>query len=129
MEKLFSFGNSKKAYFITFMIFTLFSYLLLLGILSAIFNERSSDKKLFEFVYYMSKILTIKTIIINNHCSELLDNFDTSGKPITLPDTYRNYLKLVKNKNNCIENYRPCGILDTLWKCPLYRRIYSLPYK
>ena len=30
-----------------------------------------------------------------------------------MPITYRNLLRLVKNKNKCVENYRPCGILDT----------------
>jgi len=61
----------------------------------------------------MSKMLTIKAIIINNHRSELLDSFYNSGETTTLPVTYRNLLRLVKNKNECIENYRPCGILDT----------------
>jgi len=96
-----------------FVIFTLVSYLLLLGILSAVFNERYSEKDKFEFIYYMSKILTIKSIIIQSHYSELLDDFSESGEPTTLSSTYRNLLKLNKNKDECIENYRPCGILDT----------------
>ena len=108
-----SYYSSRKKNFIAYAILTLVSYLLLLGILSAVYNERYSEKDKFELIYYMSKILTIKNIIINNHYSELLDNFEFSGEPITSPNTYRNYLKLVKNKNNCIENYRPCGLLDT----------------
>ena len=72
-----------------------------------------SEKHKFEFIYYMSKILTLKSIIVNNHYSELLEYFSTSGEPYTLSSTYRNLLKLNKNKDECIENYRPCGILDT----------------
>ena len=96
-----------------FAIFTLVSYLLLLGILAAVCHEWSSEEDKFEFIYYMSKILTIKSIIIKSHYSELLDDFSPSGEPTSLSSTYRNLLKLNKNKNECIENYRPCGILDT----------------
>ena len=90
------------------------SYLLLLGILAAVIHEKPiSEKHEFEFIYYMSKILALKSIIVNNHYSELLEYFSTSGEPYTLSSIYRNLLKLNKNKDECIENYRPWWILDT----------------
>ena len=106
-------GYNQKCYGISFVLLSLLSYLLLLGILSAVYNERYSEEDKFEFIYYMSKILTLKSIIVNSHYSELLDGFSPSGEPYTLSSTYRNLLKLNKNKDECIENYKPCGILDT----------------
>ena len=86
-------GYNQKCYGISFVLLSLLSYLLLLGILSAVFNERYSEKDKFEFIYYMSKILTLKSIIVNNHYSELLDDFSPSGESSTLSSTYRNLLK------------------------------------
>ena len=106
-------GFNQKCCGISIAILSLLSYALLLGILAAVYNERYSEKDKFEFIYYMSKILTLKSIIVNNHYSELLDDFSPSGEPSTLSSTYRNLLKLNINKDECIENYKPCGILDT----------------
>jgi len=106
-------GFNQKCCGISIAILSLLSYALLLGILAAVYNERYSEKDKFEYIYYMSKILTLKSIIVNNHYSELLDDFSPSGEPSTLSSTYRNLLKLNINKDECIENYKPCGILDT----------------
>ena len=95
------------------LILKIISYCLLLGILTAIFNEKSTEKKKFKYIYYVSKILTIKSLIVNSHYSELLDYYSSSGTATTISTGYRNLLKLVKNKNECIANYKPCGILDT----------------
>ena len=78
------------------------SYIVLIAIFIAIFSSMSKEDDQFRYIYYMSKIITIKSIILNNHYSEILEGFTNSGKPITLPTTYRNLLKLVKNKNGCI---------------------------
>ena len=48
----------------------------------------------------MSKILTIKTITIENHYSEVI--LRNSDNPKTLSTSYRNLLKLIKNENGCI---------------------------
>ena len=90
----------------------LISYLLLIGICSAIANQHPTKKKNFEYVFYLSKILTVKSIVRNNHNSQILLIFSSSGEPSGLEVNYRNLLKLYKN-NKCEENYRPCGILDT----------------
>ena len=89
------------------------SNLLLIGILSAIINEKYPEKQKFKYVYHLSKILTVKTMIIENHNSEILDGFSDSGEAYGLSLTYKNFLKLIKNKK-CIENYKKCGILDTI---------------
>ena len=94
------------------LILRLISGISLLVLLSVIFHHSNSETYKFEYIYYMSKILTIKSIILNNHYSEVLDTF-SNGQPIGLSSGYKNYLKLVKNKNGCISNYKPCGILDT----------------
>ena len=91
-------------------IFNLIGILLLIGILSAIIHEGS---KKFEYVFNLSKILTVLSIVYNNHNLEILDGFQNSGEPFGIPSGYKNMLKLVKNKNSCIEGYKVCGILDT----------------
>ena len=95
------------------LILKIFSYSLLLGILAVIYNEKGSEANLFKYLYYVSKILTIKSIIVRSHYSELLDDYSPLGKATTVSLGYKTLLKLVKNKNECIDNYKPCGILDT----------------
>lgn len=46
-------------------ILMLISYLLLIGIFSAIANQHPTKKKNFEYVFYLSKILTVKSIVRN----------------------------------------------------------------
>ena len=121
--------NNEEKNFVIYIILAVISYSFLLGILIYVYLERNSENDKFELIYYLSKILTVKSIIVDNHCSELLGSFSPSGKPEALSYTYRNLLKLVKNNNECVENYRPCGILDTYGECSLYRRIYSLSNK
>lgn len=94
-----------------FVILLLISYAILIVLFGLI--GQYNDEAKFECIYYMSKMLTIKAIIVNNHRSELLDSFYNSDETTTLPMTYRNLLRLVKDKNECVTNYRPCGILDT----------------
>ena len=89
------------------------SDLLLLGILSAIIDTKCYEERKFKYVYDLSKILTVKAIVLESHYSEILDSFSPSGEAYGLPTTYKNYLKLVKN-NECVEYYKKCGILDTI---------------
>ena len=110
-----------------FLILNIVSYALLLGIFTTIYYVKSKEKDQFQYIYYMSKIMTIKSIIIENHYSEILVDFSNSGKPTTLSTTYRNLLKLVKNKNQCISGYRPCGILDTYGNVLCYDEFLDCP--
>ena len=109
-------STTKDSNGLTYLFFLLriFSYAILSGIFIAIYCSKSStEKQKFKYIYYLSKILTIKSIILDNHYSEILDGFTDSGDPLTVPNTYRNLLKLVKNANECKSGYKPCGILDT----------------
>ena len=83
-----------------FLILNIVSYALLLGIFTTIYYVKSKEKDQFQYIYYMSKIMTIKSIILENHYSEMLVDFSNSGKAITFSNTYRSLLKLVKDKND-----------------------------
>ena len=125
---IFSRSSSSSDEFIKpFLILNVVSYILLVGIFAAIFNAKSTEKDQFQYVYYMSKIMTVKSIILENHYSEILVDFSNSGEPITLSTTYRNFLKLVKNKNQCISGYKPCGILDTYGNVLCYDEFLDCP--
>ena len=114
--------------FIYFSFFLMFiSYGALLGILSAIISKSNlTEKAKFEDIYYASKILTIKNIVLTNHKSEVLLDFSPSGEPIGLTTSYKNLLKLAQNKK-CEENYRPCGILDTYGNLLCIDESFSCP--
>ena len=71
-----------------------------------------SENNKLNYVYYLSKILTVKTIVLRRYYSEILEHFSSSGEPHGLSLAYKNYLKLLKN-NECEEKYHPWGILDT----------------
>ena len=109
------------------MILGLISYLLLIGILGAVYHVKSTEDDKFNFIYDMSKILTVKSIVINNHYSELLESYSNTGEPVTLVSSYRNYLKLVKNKNSCVTGYKSCGILDTYGNVLCIDELYPCP--
>ena len=118
---------SSSVEFKEFLILNAISHALLLGILSAIYNAKSTEKDKFQYIYYMSKIMTIKSIILENHYSEMLVDFSNSGKAITFSNTYRSLLKLVKDKNGCITGYKPCGILDTYGNVLCFDELLDCP--
>ena len=134
-----SHSENEKATSLFSTILMLISYLLLIGILSAIIHQKSTEAKKFEEVFYLSKILTVKNMVINSHNSQILLRFSSSGEPSGLEVNYKNLLKLYKN-NKCEENYRPCGILDTygnllcideFFDCPINKMkvdLYSRTY-
>ena len=104
------------------------SHIILIGICITIYISKSStEKQKFQYIYYLSKILTIKNIILNNHYSEILNGFTNSGAQMTVPNTYRNLLKLVENKNECKTGYKPCGILDTYGNVLCIEEFFECP--
>jgi hypothetical protein len=96
----------------TIPVLIIITHISLIGILSVIIGAKFPEKKKFNYVYNLSKILTVKAMILESHNSEIIDSFSASGEAYGISLTYKNFLKLVKNKE-CIENYRKCGILDT----------------
>ena len=68
-----------------------------------------------EYIWFCSKILSIKKIIEKNNNNETLVFYGYSeGNKgyIVKPENYLEYLTLISN-NSCIENHQQCGILDT----------------
>ena len=99
---------------LVFSILLLVSQALLIGIFSLIINKSSfTENSKFEFIYYISKIISIKNLVANNHNSEIINDFTPSGEASGLTTSYKGYLKLI-DKDGCIQGYKPCGILDTL---------------
>ena len=108
-----SFEIRDKTKRIISLVLKILSYSLLLTILAVIYKEKGTEANLFKYLYSVSKILTIKSLIVSSHYSELLNDYSPSCKETTVSLGYKTLLKLVKNKNECINNYKPCGILDT----------------
>ena len=108
-----SFEIRDKTKRIISLVLKILSYSSLLTILAVIYKEKGTEANLFKYLYSVSKILTIKSLIVSSHYSELLNDYSPSGKETTVSLGYKTLLKLVKNKNECINNYKPCGILDT----------------
>ncbi len=52
-------------------------------------------------------------MILDNHNSEIINQFSATGEASGLTTNYKNLLKLSK-KNGCAQNYKPCGVLDTV---------------
>lgn len=119
------------------MILLLFSYLMLIGLMLALTFIRLSNNKNFDYLWFSSKILTIKNLIKINHNSKIFYTFSSANSIVGLSTNYINLLKLV-TENGCAENYRPCGILDTIgntlcideeYDCPINEMIVDLSSK
>ena len=82
----------------TAFILMILSYSLLAVILSLVSSERIRDNSNFEIVYICSKIITIKNMILNNHRSEIIYDFSSSGEASGLAMNYKNLLKLTGKK-------------------------------
>ena len=108
------------------------SFLLSFVMFCIIIANRKSNKKT---VYYLSKIATMKSIIYNNHQTNLFYYFESSGEIKYLSINYRKLLKLITKDGKCMEGYRKCGIMDTLgnilcidelFECPMNKIIIDL---
>lgn len=66
-----------------------------------------------EYVYYLSKIATMKNIVKINHNSQIFDHFNSDGELEGITTKYIKLLNLTTN-DGCKEGYKKCGILDTL---------------
>ena len=126
-----------KALFIISDILLLISYLLLTGLMITLAIIRLNINKNFDYLQFSSKILTIKNLINLNHNSKIFYSFSSANNIIGLSTNYNNLLKLVR-ENGCAENYKPCGILDTIgnilcideeYDCPINEMIVDLSSK
>ena len=113
-----------KCGFGIFLIMT--SILLSFTMFCIITDKRINKNKNKPIVYFMSKVLTIKNIVKNNHQSQLLYKYDTSGKIELLSADYQSLLKVI-TKDGCAEGYRQCGILDTIGNILCIDENYDCP--
>ena len=123
-----------KALFVLSIILLLAGYLAHIGLLLALGWLRLSQNSGFDYLWFCSKILTIKNLIKINHNSQIFYTFSSANSLVGLSTNYNNLLKLV-TENGCEEYYRPCGILDTLgnilcideeYDCPINEMIVDL---
>ena len=126
-----------RAIYISSIILLVTSSFILTGHMLALTFIRLTTNKEFDYLWFCSKILTIKNLINLNHNSKIFYTFPSPNLIEGLSTNYKNLLKLV-TKNGCIENYRPCGILDTLgntlcideeYECPINDMIVDLSSK
>ena len=66
-----------------------------------------------EFVFYLSKIATMKNIVKINHNSKIFDHFNSDGELVGITTKYNRLLELT-TKDGCKEGYKKCGVLDTI---------------
>ena len=86
------------------------SYLISL-IISFVVMANSVSKE--EYVYYLSKIATMKNIVKINHYSKIFDHFNSDGELEGITTKYHRLLNLT-TKDGCKKGYKKCGILDTI---------------
>ena len=66
----------------------------------------------YEYIWFCSKILTLKKMIKNNNKKDkVLTHYD-NGQKYTFHGKYLDFLKTI-SKGECISGYRKCGIIDT----------------
>ena len=92
------------------MIFVTLSYLISYIIAVVVVANRVSKE---EFVYYLSKIATIKNIVRINHNSKIFDHFNSDGELEGITTKYNKLLNLT-SKEGCKEGYKKCGVFDTI---------------
>ena len=106
-------------------------YLIAIVINSIIAGKRVSKEK---FVYYLSKIATMKNIVKINHNSKLFHHFNSDGNLEGITTKYHRLLSLIID-GKCKDGYKKCGILDTMgnilcidnnFDCPINKLIVDL---
>lgn len=104
---------SSVSCFSKFLIF--FSFLLFRSILLVILFTLFRESYKFEYVYFRCKIITIKTLVKRMSFNyQVYNTFLPNGSIVGLSTNYYILLNLTSQNENCPNNYRKCGILDTL---------------
>ena len=66
----------------------------------------------YEYVWFCSKILTVRKMIKNNNKKDKIFSHYYNGKEYTFVDHYLDFIKRV-SEGECLSGYKKCGILDT----------------
>ena len=81
----------------------------------------------FDFIWFCSKIFTIKNMVKEKSFTlQLFNNFTSDGEILGLETNYYLLLNLTTNKS-CPKNYRNCGILDTLGNILCVDKFFPCP--
>ena len=113
-------------------------FLCMFGITLAIIIKYYSGFSEYEYIWFCSKIKTIKKMV--NKIStrdQVFSNFQ-SGQEMYFTNHYVDYLERIKEDGTCKNNYKTCGILDTYGNkfclspatnCPINKMIFDLSTK
>ena len=91
----------------------------------------------YEYIWFCSKILTVRKMIKNNNKKDRIFFRYYNGEEYRFVDHYLDFLKRV-SKGECLSGYKKCGILDTYGNpfcvtqntnCPVNQMIYDLASK
>ena len=89
------------------------SNLLIFGILLALIIKYYYGFSEFKYIWFCSKILTVKKMITKNNNQDIVFSHYYNGDTYAFTKLhYLDYLERI-DKNGCLENYKKCGILDT----------------
>ena len=101
------------------------SYLLFL-VINILIVSKGNKLTDFEFLYYCSKLISVKKLVKNNHNNEIFQEIDSNENLVGIASNYKELLQLT-TKDGCIENYKQCGILDTVGNKLCIEEIYECP--
>ena len=89
----------------------------------------------YEYIWFCSKILTVKSIVNKTINSDLVFSHISNGESIYFNNHYIDYLGRIEEDGTCLKSYKKCGILDTYGNsfcmspndvCPINKIIYDL---
>jgi len=96
------------------LIFIISCFLCIFGITLAIIIKYYSGFSEYEYIWFCSKILTIKNMIYKiSSKDQVFSRFNNNRKENLPNDYYKDYLGRVEEDKRCSRNYKTCGILDT----------------
>ena len=113
-------------------------FLCMFGITLAIIIKYYSGFSEFEYIWFCSKILTIKKMVNKISTKDLTFSHFDNGEEMYFIYKYVDYLKRIKEDGTCQNNYKTCGILDTYGNkfcispssnCPINKMIIDLSTK
>lgn len=94
------------------LMFVILCCICMIGIsLSLIIKHYSFSE--YEYVWFCSKILTVKTMVNKGFNSDLVFSHISNGENIYLTNHYADYLGRIEKDGGCQKSYKKCGILDT----------------
>ena len=89
------------------------SFLIMFCIFLVLIIKYYSGFSEYEYIWFCSKILTVKKMIEKNNNKDQVFHEYKEGLPYSYNNTYLTYLERIDNNKDCLADYKKCGILDT----------------